>query len=106
MEREKTSPVFRLRATISARVDLGYLLKSARSRGGPWMRRVASFPQLTQLLPLYPLLPRGLRPPRPPGPHAAELRQGLRGAGILKRRKEGALYDGLTGILIVVRGKK
>lgn len=65
--REKASLVFRLRATISARVDLGYLLKSARSRGGPWMRREASFPQLTQLLPLYPLLPGELRPPGPPG---------------------------------------
>ncbi len=36
-------------------------------KGGPWMRREASFPQLTQLLPLYPLLPGELRPPGPPG---------------------------------------
>ena len=59
---EKMSPVFRPRATISARVDLGYILKSARSRGGHWIRKEASFSQLMSLLPLDPHLA-GASPP-------------------------------------------
>jgi len=109
MEREKTSSIFRLSEEMTTSVDPGHPLKlDAQRRGGFGEKDGASELSTSYSTPPLwkPHLPRGLRPPGPPGPHAAALRQGLRGAGSLKRRKEGALYYGLTGILIVVRGNK